>query len=135
MKKFIALMLLTSFVMFGTYSCKKYEEGPMISLRSKKSRLDGEWKIDKATQDGIDVTANLPEMVMTLEKDGGFKMLNNATELLGTWEFDDKKENLLIKYDGSTDVAKLKIIRLKNDELWLDETAGTQTIRYYWVPN
>lgn len=127
-------MLLASFIMFGTYSCKKYEEGPMISLRTKTQRLTGDWKIDKATQDGVDITNQLPEMIMTFEKDGKLNVLNNATDMPGTWEFDSKKENLLLKFDGSTDIEKFKIIRLKNDELWFDETAGTQIVRYYWIP-
>ena len=33
-------------------SCSKYEEGPGISLRSKKSRLVGDWKMTSITTNG-----------------------------------------------------------------------------------
>ena len=134
MKKIITLIVLATFIMVGTYSCKKYEEGPAISLRTKTKRLTGEWKLDKATQDGIDIINSLPKLEQTFEKDGAYSMLNNATPFPGTWEFDDKKENILLKLDGSSDIEKVKIIRLKNDELWFDSEVGTQVVRYYWIP-
>lgn len=38
------------------YSCSKYEEGPFISLKSKKSRLLGEWKVVEFIKDNEDLT-------------------------------------------------------------------------------
>jgi hypothetical protein len=35
-------------------SCKKYEEGPLISFRSAKNRLYGDYTLTKYTIDGID---------------------------------------------------------------------------------
>jgi hypothetical protein len=39
-------------------SCK-YEEGPGISLRSKRDRVANEWKVNQFIYDGNDVTASL----------------------------------------------------------------------------
>ncbi|MBA4319098.1 MAG: hypothetical protein C0412_11925 [Flavobacterium sp.] len=46
----LALILLLLFA-----SCK-YEDGPLISLRSKEKRLLGEWGVVSLTVDGIDST-------------------------------------------------------------------------------
>jgi len=134
MRKIITLLVLATFIMVGMSSCKKYEEGPMISFRSKTSRVAGDWKLQKATQEGVDITSNITIDYITFEKDGAFKFVGGGLELKGTWSFDDKKENIIIKYAGSSDEEKLKIIKLKNKELWLDETVGTQTVRYFWEP-
>ncbi len=134
MKKIFALVVLATFVLFGTYSCKKYEEGPMISLRTKTARVANDWKLNKAEQDGVDITANYPSAEQTMKKDGGYSASFNGLSYTGTWEFDSKKENILIKVEGSTDQLKYKIIRLKEKELWLEQTVGSQTIRFYWVP-
>ncbi|MCK5856245.1 MAG: hypothetical protein KAG64_02080 [Bacteroidales bacterium] len=134
MKKIITLVVLATFVLFGTYSCKKYEEGPLISLRTKTARVANDWKLDKAIQDGIDITSNYPEVEQTFEKEGGYKMLFNGADYTGNWEFDSDKEHILIKIDGSSDESKFKIIRLKEKELWLDQTVGSQTIRFFWAP-
>ena len=134
MKKIFALVVLASFVLMGTYSCKKYEEGPMISLRTKTARVANDWKLEKAEQDGVDITANYPSAEQTFTKDGKYSAAVNGLSYSGTWEFDSKKENILVKIDGSSDEAKYEIIRLKEKELWLDQTVGSQTIRFYWVP-
>jgi len=134
MKRIITLVVLAVFILIGTSSCKKYEEGPMISLRTKTQRLAGEWKLDKATQDGVDITNSLPELKMTIEKDGAYVLTNNATDFPGSWSFDSKKEHVLFKQDGSNTEDKYKIIRLKHKELWLDTEVGTQVVRYFWIP-
>lgn len=42
--KFGVIGLLVCFVLVG---CSKYEEGPMLSLRFKNTRLDGFWIVEK----------------------------------------------------------------------------------------
>jgi len=133
MKKILALVILASFIMVGTYSCKKYEEGPTLSLTTKSWRLTRDWKLDKAEQNGVDVTNTLPPMEQSFGDDGSYTFVNNGKSSTGTWEFDSNKENILIKFDGSSDEAKFKIIRLKSSELWLDAEVGSQTMRYYWI--
>jgi hypothetical protein len=60
-------------------SCSKYEEGPSLSLRSKKARLAGEWSVSNVTLNGTDVTSLfLPSGTtysMTIEKHGHQAML------------------------------------------------------------
>ncbi len=133
MKKIIALVILATFVLTGTYSCNKYEEGPAVTIYTKSFRLTRDWKLDKAQQAGVDITSQLPSLEQTFDDDGGYKIIIDGSEHLGTWEFDSDKENILIKLDGSSDQAKYKIIRLKSSELWLDEEVGTQTVRYFWL--
>ena len=47
---FISLTLIVA-------ACTKYEEGPWISFRSVKNRLEGEWHVVKYTNNGVDSTA------------------------------------------------------------------------------
>lgn len=54
MKTKITLCVIASSLIFFD-GCKKYEDGPMLSFRSKKARVEGNWKVDKYTVDGIDV--------------------------------------------------------------------------------
>jgi len=134
MKKIFTLVVLAAFIILGTASCKKYEEGPALSLRSKTSRLAGDWVLKKATQDGVDVTTNIGIDYITFEKEGDYLVVGGGMEVTGTWSFDDKKENIILKEKGSADQQKLKIIKLKNKELWYDVEVGTQVIRYQWEP-
>jgi len=55
MKKvyFIALIII---IAFAESSCNKYEEGPLISLRTKKNRLYGEWEVVEFMKGNEDLT-------------------------------------------------------------------------------
>lgn len=51
MKKIFLLFIAAASVFIG---CKKYEDGPIISLRSSKNRLLGQHTLIKYTVDGVD---------------------------------------------------------------------------------
>ena len=110
-------------------SCGKYEEGPGISLRSKKSRVVNTWVIEKYLVNGEDLTSQillfLGSYSMEYKKDGTFVMLIDGESEVGTWSFDSKKENLELMYDGSTSKDLSKILRLTNNEMWLVEDDGS----------
>jgi hypothetical protein len=52
--KITSKALLLSFSLILLFSCKKYEEGPLISFRSAKNRIYGNHTLTKYTVDGID---------------------------------------------------------------------------------
>ena len=50
--RFFSLSLLVLAFVMG--SCSKYEEGPILSLRTKKARLAGVWEIEKfVSKEGV----------------------------------------------------------------------------------
>lgn len=114
----IALLAFSSTILF---SCKKYEEGPSVSLRSKTARVSNQWKVDyaKDLQDGTVTTADHAGDVWEFTKDGDF--LKNGT-LRGTWEFSDSKEEIIITGTFG-DIDYYKIMKLKENEMWLQEPA------------
>lgn len=106
-----------------TEGCKKGENDPLISLKSRKARATGSWKMTAgeltisssgmsvtAVFDGANVTvlgATSPyTMEVVLEKDGTFKRTTNddGTVIIetGTWDFNSgvgeakKKEQIIL---------------------------------------
>jgi hypothetical protein len=135
MKKLIVFSLVVFFAMVSFNSCKKYEDGPRLSLRSKTNRLVGEWKLSKATdKNGIDVTSLFKNFLITFTETD-YESSQNGVKGSGTWTFDDKKVNVLIKPSGTGDEEKLFIIRLTNDEFTFEHTIGVITTRYYYITN
>lgn len=141
---FIFFTIITIATIF--YSCSKYEEGPKISLLTKKARLTSYWELSKI-EGGELLDIILYEKNLNLKKDGtGIAsmtnaMSNNTREINITWEFTDKKEMLKIDYhynasfeyiftDGSLKSTigivskKLEILKLKNNEMWLKDHFG-----------
>ncbi len=135
MKKKILSLSLIAMVGLGivaTPSCKKYPEGPSLSIKSKKARLAGTWKESKVIKENGDAGTPDNTYTLTFTKDGKVTVKTDAGMLGtlsvdGTWKFDNKKENIITTYGNST--SQRKIIELKNKELGLEDPNGYKT--YY----
>lgn len=121
MKNFKTLVSVTLFLftVIGLISCKKYDEGPGISLRSKSARVENQWKISFARylSDGTVTTEDHIGDIWEFTKDGVFVKDGNPK---GMWELSESKEQIIItEHDGSIDF--FNILKLKENEMWLSE--------------
>ena len=111
-------------------SCGKYDDGPKISLASKKSRICRAWTIEKfvdgATGTETPCTAgcgNIEYLKDGTYKNGGYLVVNTK------WQFSSDKDKLEIIF-GTTTVSTDNIIRLTSKEFWVrDETSKDE--RHY----
>ncbi|MBW8048791.1 MAG: hypothetical protein FVQ77_00310 [Cytophagales bacterium] len=120
---------------FSFSSCKKYEEGPALSLAGKKGRVVNVWKLDKVFSDGVEVTCDADCQKIRdagsteYTKDGKAVWINGSIDPItgnvvtttanGVWEFSDDKTELMLKLEGSNDFWGTKILKLKSKEMWL----------------
>jgi hypothetical protein len=113
---FIAVMLFAG--------CFKYEDGPMISLRSKTKRLTGVWKQITVEFDGEE-TETVGSVKVEYKKDGSLEYREMTDGRIrnepGTWEWLDKKNYILEKADTADYYIGYEIMRLANNELWLKQ--------------
>jgi uncharacterized lipoprotein NlpE involved in copper resistance len=136
-------ILFTAFAVIMLASCGKYEDGPGFSLRSKTARLAGTWTVTEAFQGTVDITTSLTNggtVEATFDKDGSYIYTYNFVILgfpttgsvNGTWAFSSDKSALEVT-DGSGQMDSSKILRLTNNELWLeqsDSNGGTFEVHY-----
>ena len=125
--------------------CKKYEEGPTISLATKQSRLINTWILERMYINNIEQTLcpEDRESYLEIKKRGKctYTLVKNgqATSYTGIWDLDNKKKYLTIMtvmflcgkpfYNAPT----FKILRLKNDELRLEKEENGKTYKLYYV--
>ncbi len=120
-------------------SCGKYEEGPAFSIIPKKSRIVNIWKIEKVFINDVDRSdlyqTTIDSYKLELTKDG--KLTVSYTNSLGTlsqngtWELESSNENLSFTINGDKDT--FKIMRLKSNEMWLEETDAGQKFTTHYV--
>jgi hypothetical protein len=118
-------------VICNLQSCSKYEDGPAISLKTKKARLVGKWDV---VQIGTQVYTSSGAYIveMHFDKDGDARMVvgQNYTSyygytyfygdtFVGSWEFGEHKRTLDLILDGSA--VNFDIRRLTKDEVWLED--------------
>jgi hypothetical protein len=122
MKKLIPALLVFLIVA----SCNKYEDGPKLSLRSRKARIINTWKVSKYLVDNVDNTASFnsayPDYTVVFDKSGSYSISATYNSVVfsetGTWELSDSK-SFIIRHETAPTVQdhSNEITRLKNDEL------------------
>ncbi len=98
------------------FSCKKYEEGPYLSLYSKEHRVVGTWTVESFFINGVDSTTYLTqspligkyifEEIKHNEDEGGYTYSSIGNEgsdtslfytASGRWSFSANKNNIFIR--------------------------------------
>ena len=142
LNKIVAAAVIGSGIL-GLESCKKYEDGPAFSLRSKKARLTGEWQVISSQQGEIANALNTGvDIIVEFKKDGQFSATGTWLQYgyplsyikQGEWEWTSKKERVEVVWDnpaGSIVYFKalekdqaFEIKRLTNDELNFEDDYG-----------
>ncbi len=143
MKTFLKIALVTLIIGSVSFaSCKKYEDGPAISLIPKKARLANTWAVEKYLENGVDKTSDYRQFVTSesfiIDKSGTWTMsettiLGNFSDA-GSWELINSKEDLktLSNQSGST-ADTVQIIRLKSNELWTKSISSSTVYETHYV--
>ncbi len=120
MNKYLIVLLTIGIFL---YSCKKYEEGPTLSFRSKAKRLSRKWcmKEEVISDSTIFYDLNKERNYIQFHKDGLVNFRSDSISFDGYWHFSHNKERLIIdrNWDSGTNFYTWKIVGLKSKELWL----------------
>lgn len=145
--KNIFLYLLCLFTLSSAFYSCKYDDGPLVSFRSKEARVINSWAYDLTLRNGLNVTtASVPGAInyvnssLGFDDNGLFSLIEEIDADLnvydGTWSFSDKKESLLLSYtDGNIPPRELFIRKLNHKKLWLEETIDDEIYQYELIPN
>ncbi len=132
-------IFIISIIFIITYciSCSKYDEGPDISLRSKKDRIVNTWKLDKGYLNNEEVILFANNNSIEFKKGGDYILKidtssTSDTTYYGTWQFNNTKEYVIIDFSGIKDT--LRISKLKKDELWIYEYISIGKLDMHYVP-
>ena len=108
------------------FSCSKYEDGPLISLRTKKARLTGTWNLEKINGTS---PALGEQWEFEFENDGDYTEYQisvdswngtlSQTSTTGEWKFKEDGEELYLQHSGGGELFLIN--RLTMDELILED--------------
>ncbi len=127
------LVILLSFVFLS--SCQKYPEGPILSLHSKESRVAHSWSCEKALVNTLESTPYYSNYSYTYGADKSYTENNGYNILKGTWELTTQEDSLLVKMSNNKLLHRFKILRLKNNSMWLIEDVNNSSYEWHLSSN
>jgi len=123
MKNTVVLLLSALVIAVSFSGCKKGENDPLLSLRSRKSRLEGNWVIVKEEVSETNINGSTTEAIQSVY-DGEMKVTTTTTTVgaLATTVIDTVKYtfNFDIKKDGN-----YKMIAANENKIDIVTTEGT----------
>ncbi|MDP2387812.1 MAG: hypothetical protein Q8M29_15675 [Bacteroidota bacterium] len=130
----ISVILLGAIIMLGLQSCKKYPEGPVISLRTKTERVANTWKVDNYKINSSDYTSFLSDYDETFTKEGDYSYSWGSLDGTGKWAFQNNKEQ--IKLTGVDNQAShdLIILKLEEKSFWYYYMDGNDKHELHLIP-
>jgi hypothetical protein len=99
-------------------SCGKYDDGPMLSLRTRTERIANTWQVDNYKINGNDYTSLVAGYTETYKKDGDYMYNWGGFNGTGYWEFTSKDAEVSITGITNQSPRTLVILRLTEKELW-----------------
>jgi len=136
-KNALLIVMIASLLMPVMEGCKKYEEGPMISFKSKKARISGIWKITDRKVAGTSVPQTYySDLTVEFTQDGFYqeKSAADGIQFEGQWQLNGNKTKIGIRYDGETEYEYFKIVKLKGKEFWLKGEDGDDELEIQYEP-
>jgi hypothetical protein len=125
-----AITILSLFTIFFSFSCKKYPDGPAISFHSKSARVINNWTCEKALVNNSESTPFYSKYNYSYGSDHSYAENNGYNILNGSWELVSDDDSLVVRLSSNQVLHRFKILRLKNNSLWLTEKVNTST--YEW---
>lgn len=117
--KFVAtLLFLITFGLVILEGCKKYSDGPALSLRSRSERVANTWKVENYKINGTDFTSLVSGYKESFTKKGAYYYNWGILDGVGTWVFQNSDKE--IKLLGSDDQSSrtLFILKLEENTFW-----------------
>ena len=131
-RKYIGFVLIALVIstLFST-ACKRYPDGPLLSIRSKKARVVNVWSAQLISINDRDLTKEYATYTIDFREDNSFlwesSLLSDTTEVTtmeGTWDFGGLKQELVLTMENTngafdTRLLYIELLRLKEKELWI----------------
>jgi hypothetical protein len=138
MKK-VSLSLLIVFITALTFpclqSCKKYDEGPILSLRSRKERVANTWRVDNYKINGDDYTSLVSGYSEIFTKSGNYSYSWGILNGSGNWSFQNKDAEIKLNGNDNQSSRTLYILKLEEKSFWYYYLDGNTRNELHMVAN
>lgn len=128
------LFILAAGMMMTTVeSCKKYPEGPVLSLHSRAERVANTWKVDNYKVNGDDYTSLVTGYSETFSKEGAYSYSWGNVHGSGTWAFQNNEAEVRITGVDNQSSETLVILKLEEKQFWYYYMDGNDKKEFHMI--
>ncbi len=131
--KMILLMMIFGAVLPLSQGCQKYPDGPLISLKSKTTRISNTWSVDNYKVNGTDFTSLVSGYTETFTKEGNYSYKISLIEGTGTWAFENNNETVRITGVENQSTVDLVIMKLDDSQFWYYYMDGEDKKEFHMI--
>lgn len=132
-KQFAVLIIFAVMMMIGIEGCKKYPDGPMISLKSRTERVANNWKVESCNINGNDHTSFVSGYTETYTTDGNYSFQWGLYSGTGTWSFQNNDNEIRVIGVDNQSSETLYILKLEEEQFWYYIMDGSDRIEYHMI--
>jgi hypothetical protein len=115
MKRRYILLILA---VLAVSACKKYEDGPLISLLPRRERIEGKWVASSVKINETDSMAAYKNHIWEFTRRYSVILQVNSAKYTGIWSTQTSDKDFVIDYDNGKR-EMYQILRLTNKEFWI----------------
>lgn len=143
--KYKAFIFLLFIFVISLVSCNKYEDGPVLSLKSPEKRIAGDYIVEQYLINGEVISLadqGITSYRVVYNSDGTGKSYitvnSSVQETEFQWELDQDKEKIRERSLGynnewSTWSNYKQILRLTSDEFWITDIDTEESSEFHFV--
>ena len=117
MKSYVYPLIVSLLIVFSA-SCKKYPDGPQISVLPRTERIEGKWVAAAVKYNEIDSTAAYKDYIWEFTRNNSVILQIGSVKETGIWSTVTGDKDFVIDYDNGTR-EQYEIRKMTRTEFWL----------------
>ncbi len=144
MRKFAVIFSLLFCTLLAGNACKKYEDGPYLSFKSREERISNTWKVDKVLINDEEITSssnlNFQSLKWTFSTNGNvtrsIDVNGQPFTVTGQWALQSNDEEIRIVINSQlySEDSVWVILKLVEDEFWVRYIVNGDTYEAHLAP-
>jgi hypothetical protein len=112
------VLVIACLLLLTLADCKKYPEGPRVSLMPRRERIEGKWIAEKVTKDQSDVTQEYKNYVWEFTRQYSVITQIDTVKHNGIWSTMTMSKDFVIDYDdGRREIYEIR--RMLTKSFWI----------------
>lgn len=133
--KISQLLIIGALILPTLEGCKKYPEGPMISIKSRTERVANTWQVDNYKINSNDYTSLVSGYTETYTKDGNYFYSFGNFAGNGKWAFQNDDKELFVSGVSNKSSETYYILKLEENQFWYYYMKGNDRHELHLITN